>query len=318
MAKRVKVRRRRPAADLGAAQFAGEGQAFTLALAGWGLGLAALVAGLWLVAALRTFSYALLALTLLSLFAFALLIPSLEIGQVRGLGRRVVPPPGSELAIALERFARALLLQRRPTVVLAPGPPATETLGDLIVITEPVRDQLQPVEVRALLAVQMGHIAVGHRPWLALRRRVRNAHRLLRTTLAIPLWPLVLGLGPWERAARCTGLRIATLLVGDPRVVATAALKLAVLRDPESEVVVEEVEQFQMAPSKGGVEESRVSAHYKMNQFLTRNGDLNEQVHDLSAFAATDQYRELGRALRARSMPAARKPGGGDESEVSD
>ncbi len=313
MAKRVKVQRRRQTAELDAARAPGEGEAYTVALFGWGLGMSALLAWLWYVSALRVGSYALLGLTLLSLFVFTMVIPSLEIGQVRGLGRRVVPPPGSELSIALERFARALLLQRRPTVVLAPGPAATETLGDLIVITERVRDLLQPVEVRALLAVQMAHIAAGHRPWLALRRRVRNAHRLLRMTLAIPLWPLVLGLGAWEHAARRTGLRIATLLVGDPRVVAAAALKLAVLRDPESEVVVEEVEQFQAAPSTSGVEESRVSAHFKMSRFLTRNKELNEQVHDLSEFAATEQYRELGRALRARSMP--RKDG--DESQSS-
>ena len=304
MATRVKVRPPERGADLRAVRCPGERLALVLALLSWGVGLGALLTVLWFIPALRQVSIAGMVLVGVSLLVFGRVFPWMEQRQLRGFGRRVIPSPGTELALALDRFARVARLPKRPTLVLVPGTPTADLLGHQIVITEPLRDQLTPVELRAVLARQVGHIAAGHRPWFALRRRVLRAHPLVRGTVGLPLVPLALALSSWEHTAHLTSDRYALLLVPDPRAVAAALLKLAILHDPASEIVIEEVDWFLAARAQGQEEEQRVTAHFKIDRYLERHHDLNVRLQDLAYFATSDLYRELSRRVRTQSSAA--------------
>ncbi len=162
--------------------------------------------------------------------------------------RRSAVDPGPALVEAVNQAAATLGLGRPPTMwLLSSGGYEATALGwrapQLFVDAQLLAQLRDPLQLRAIIARELAHIACGHvalRTWCGLPAPVQPLHPALELPLALVRW----GLRWWWSLAEQSADRAAAVAVAGPEPLGYALSRLAAARAQRGAVAEEQLRRY--------------------------------------------------------------------------
>lgn len=304
MARRVKIKRKRPALNVN--DFAVPGQR----LAYWGpfgvtvvtMAFLALIA--WKILPDRP---QIIGLFVLWPILAVLYVGRQAVGEMRsrikreGLRTKVSTTNHPELLASIARHS-ALLGMRAPEVYIMPGDePTITSIGGkrpAIVVTEPVVEALTTEELEALLVRELLHLKAKHTRLLSFMAFFRSAG-LVAKVIGAPLLLMTSLMGPWEQMVKSTADRAALLAIGRSAPLNGALVKLAAEQDAMAQVDPAELQEYLSASTDLTTDSEMMERHFRIGTFVSSQPGLSERIKDIAQFPRTEQGRAAFEKVQA-------------------
>jgi len=220
-----------------------------------------------------------------------------------GLRTKVSTTNHPELLAGIARSS-ALLGIRAPEVYIMPGDePTITSIGgkrSAIVVTEPVVEALTTEELEALLARELLHLRAKHTRFLNFIAFFRSAG-LVAKLIGAPLLLMTSLMGPWEQMVKSTADRAALLVTGRSAPLNGALVKLAAGQDAMAQVDPAELNDYLSAGTDLTTDSEMMERHYRIGTFVSSQPGLSERIKDIAQFPRTEQGRaafEKAQAVR--------------------
>ncbi len=145
-------------------------------------------------------------------------------------------------------------------------------------------------ELMAFMAHDLGHIKAGHTKTTLLYDSLEAANPLLKLVF-LPATIAVFMLRAWRDMVEQTADRAAVIAMGSAEPVCAAALKAAVLRDPEAKIKPEEVGSYLTQKGELAARGEQVEAHLRIGDFVQRSG-LDARIKSLMEYARSEEFKQ--------------------------
>jgi len=296
VARRVKIRRKRPALRVKDFAVPGQQMAYFVPLGVTVVAMAVLAVIAWKVFPDRP---QIIGLFILWPILAVLYAGRQAVGEVRsrikreGLRTKVSTNNHPELLASVARNS-ALFGMRAPVVYVMPGDePTITSIGgkrSAIVVTEPVVEALTTEELEALLVRELLHLKAKHTRFLNFMAFFRSAG-LVAKIIGAPLLLMTSLMGPWEQMAKSTADRAALLAVGRSAPLNGALVKLAAEQDAMAQVDPAELQEYLSAGTDLTTDSEMMERHYRIGTFVSSQPGLSERIKDIAQFPKTEQGR---------------------------